>query len=148
MAIDILRAELAELERIGKVSDPKDRPPCDPFSSQSPYPVDSSLFFEAVEVADALIEGTDQGEEVWDFGKSDCTADEGVSCECPRCEKERAESMASALASYVPKQTSGQQVSDCCGAGDRDTGDNDSSYADFGLCPVCKDHCEYVDEEE
>lgn len=75
-----------------------------------------------------------------------CVADIDSPCGCKDCKKYEAESMASARASYVPK--GGQQVSDCCGASDRDTGDNDSSYADFGLCPVCKDHCTYVDEEE
>lgn len=33
-------------------------------------------------------------------------------------------------------------VSDCCGAEPRGNGDNDSK--DYGICPDCGDHCEYV----
>lgn len=83
-----------------------------------------------------------------DYENPFCIADIDSPCNCKDCKRYEAESMASALASYVPKKTGGQQVSDCCGAADRDTGDCDSSYADFGLCSQCKDHCEYVDEEE
>jgi len=37
-------------------------------------------------------------------------------------------------------------VSSCCGAEPRGNGDCDSS--DFGICPDCKDHCEYGAECE
>lgn len=40
-------------------------------------------------------------------------------------------------------------VSDCCGAADRDAGDGDGpSYEDIGFCPECRDHCEFVEEED
>lgn len=32
-------------------------------------------------------------------------------------------------------------ISDCCGAEPRGNGDYDSS--DFGICPECKEHCQY-----
>ena len=35
------------------------------------------------------------------------------------------------------------KYSSCCGAEPRSWGDNDT--ADFGICPECRDHCEYVD---
>jgi hypothetical protein len=41
-----------------------------------------------------------------------------------------------------------EKVSSCCGEPDRDTGDCDVSYGDFGLCSGCKEHCEYVEEED
>jgi hypothetical protein len=64
--------ELEDIENLGTVSEPQDRPPCEPFSgSQQPYPVDPSLFKEAIEIADALIEGTPEGEVIWDFSKED-----------------------------------------------------------------------------
>ena len=37
-------------------------------------------------------------------------------------------------------------ISDCCGAANRGNGDND--YGEFGICPECKEHCEFIDEEE
>jgi hypothetical protein len=37
-------------------------------------------------------------------------------------------------------------VSNCCGALPRGDGDNDSE--DYGICPDCKEHCEYVKESE
>ena len=33
-------------------------------------------------------------------------------------------------------------VTDCCGVPAKGNSD------DYGLCPCCKDHCEYVDDEE
>lgn len=61
-------AELEEYRRLGEI---RDTPPLpadyDPFGSVDPFPVDRSLFKEAAEIADALIEGTPQGEVVWDF---------------------------------------------------------------------------------
>ena len=38
------------------------------------------------------------------------------------------------------------KVSDCCGAPPRSNGDCDTS--DYGICPDCGEHCEYVEEEE
>lgn len=64
-----LHAELEQLTKLGEVSDPKEVPPCEPFSSQSPFPIDPAICFEAVEIADALIEGTPIGEEIIDFSK-------------------------------------------------------------------------------
>ena len=62
------QAEIEEIRRLGEVSEPQDRPPVDPFSgSQEPFPLDPADFKEAVEIADALIEGTPQGEVIWDF---------------------------------------------------------------------------------
>lgn len=37
-------------------------------------------------------------------------------------------------------------VSNCCGSLPRGNGDNDSE--DYGICPDCKEHCEYVKESE
>jgi len=34
-------------------------------------------------------------------------------------------------------------VSDCCGVPPKGNGDCDTS--DFGICPECGEHCEYVD---
>jgi hypothetical protein len=33
-------------------------------------------------------------------------------------------------------------VSDCCGYPEI------GNSSDYGICPECKEHCEYVDEEE
>jgi hypothetical protein len=38
------------------------------------------------------------------------------------------------------------KVSDCCGASPRGNGDNDTE--DYGICPDCGEHCEYVDDGE
>lgn len=38
------------------------------------------------------------------------------------------------------------KVSNCCGAAPRSNGDCDTM--DLGICPQCKEHCEYVKEEE
>ena len=38
------------------------------------------------------------------------------------------------------------KVSNCCGAVPRSNGDCDSM--DLGICPECKEHCEYVEEGE
>ena len=47
----------------------------------------------------------------------------------------------------IPKNTNSDNtedilVSDCCGAEPIGNGDIDS--ADIGICPECKEHCEYV----
>jgi len=38
------------------------------------------------------------------------------------------------------------KVSDCCGAAPRSIRNGDCSTEDFGLCPECGDHCEYIEE--
>jgi hypothetical protein len=37
-------------------------------------------------------------------------------------------------------------VSNCCGASNRGNGDSD--YAEYGICPECKEHCEFVDDDD
>ena len=37
-------------------------------------------------------------------------------------------------------------ISNCCGAYPKSNGDNDSS--DYGICPECGEHCEFIDEED
>lgn len=37
-------------------------------------------------------------------------------------------------------------VSDCCSAPDKAIGD--ISFEDIGLCSECREHCEYVPEED
>jgi hypothetical protein len=59
----------------------------------------------------------------------DCTADLDSPCDCPACEKYERESMADALASYVPKKS----VDDEC--------DPDSPCDDPG-CVTCHLDCE------
>ena len=39
-----------------------------------------------------------------------------------------------------------EEVSDCCGAVPRGDGDNDTS--DYGICPDCGEHCDYVSRKE
>lgn len=36
-----------------------------------------------------------------------------------------------------------QKISDCCGATA-----TDPIMLDYGICPECKDHCEYINQEE
>jgi hypothetical protein len=38
--------ELEDIQNLGEVSEPQDRPPCEPFSGVDPYPVDPSSFYE------------------------------------------------------------------------------------------------------
>lgn len=38
------------------------------------------------------------------------------------------------------------KVSDCCGVPAYSNGDSDTE--DYGICPQCNEHCEYVDDEE
>lgn len=33
------------------------------------------------------------------------------------------------------------KISNCCGAGDL-------MYEDFGICPDCKEHCDFIEEDE
>lgn len=37
-------------------------------------------------------------------------------------------------------------VSNCCGSRPKSNGDTDTS--EYGICPDCGEHCEYVDEED
>lgn len=37
-------------------------------------------------------------------------------------------------------------VSNCCGASPKSNGDTDTM--EFGICPDCKEHCEYVYYDE
>lgn len=37
----------------------------------------------------------------------------------------------------------GQKISDCCGAAARDP-----IMLDYGICPDCKDHCEFIEEQD
>jgi len=39
------------------------------------------------------------------------------------------------------------KVSECCGAHDRSIR-GDASYEDYGICPDCGDHCDWVEEED
>ena len=98
MALDILRAELEELKRLGKVSDPKEVPPIDPFSgSPDPFRLDPTDFSTGVEVADALLESTPQdGSVLMDFAKAELThTDAEQPCEnsigCPSCNEATAD---------------------------------------------------------
>jgi transposase len=38
------------------------------------------------------------------------------------------------------------KVSDCCGVYPRGNGDNDTE--DYGICPDCGEHCEYIEEDD
>jgi hypothetical protein len=38
------------------------------------------------------------------------------------------------------------KVSDCCGAEVYSNGDSDTE--DIGVCPICHEHCEYIDLDE
>ena len=38
------------------------------------------------------------------------------------------------------------KVSDCCGASPISNGD--MSFEDIGICSECREHCEYVEEED
>lgn len=38
------------------------------------------------------------------------------------------------------------RISNCCGAPAMSNGDCD--FEDFGICSDCKEHCEYIEEEE
>lgn len=39
-------------------------------------------------------------------------------------------------------------VSNCCGAENRMMADFGSDYKEAEICPRCKEHCEFVDEDE
>jgi hypothetical protein len=36
--------------------------------------------------------------------------------------------------------------SNCCGAANKSNGDSD--YAEYGICPSCKEHCEFIEDSE
>lgn len=36
-------------------------------------------------------------------------------------------------------------ISDCCGAEPRGS---DIPWTDIGICPDCRDHCEYIEEDD
>lgn len=38
------------------------------------------------------------------------------------------------------------KISNCCGASNRSNGDSD--FEDIGICPECKEHCEFEEETE
>ena len=39
-------------------------------------------------------------------------------------------------------------VSECCGAKSGSTHEDGPSWADIGVCPECREHCEFVDTTE
>ena len=49
------------------------------------------------------------------------------------------------LNSFLP-QPEDRYVSNCCGAEPVGNGDNDTM--DYGICPDCGEHCEYIKESE
>jgi hypothetical protein len=36
------------------------------------------------------------------------------------------------------------KVSECCGAA---ISDGDGSSEDYGICPICGEHCEYIEDD-
>ena len=40
------------------------------------------------------------------------------------------------------------KYSDCCEAEDRAVDGSEADYSDIGICPECKDHCEFEEIEE
>lgn len=41
-----------------------------------------------------------------------------------------------------------EPVSDCCGAPDEPVSLDGPSWGDLGICPQCREHCDFVEEEE
>ena len=41
-----------------------------------------------------------------------------------------------------------EKISNCCGAEDRMVGYDGPSFSDMDICPECKDHCEFIEEED
>lgn len=39
-------------------------------------------------------------------------------------------------------------VSSCCGAPPKMLRNGDNDTEDIGICPMCGDHCDYIDEED
>ena len=40
------------------------------------------------------------------------------------------------------------KVSNCCGASDGPATQDGPHWSDIGICPECKEHCEFVKEDE
>jgi hypothetical protein len=40
------------------------------------------------------------------------------------------------------------KVSNCCGAPNRSVGEDGPDWEDTGICPECRDHCIFEEEEE
>lgn len=73
----------------------------------------------------------------------DWTGDGWRNCGSPQGE---GKTIPEAIDEFLEKIEEDQpSVSDCCGSAPRGNGDNDSK--DYGICPDCGDHCEYVPEE-
>jgi hypothetical protein len=53
-----------------------------------------------------------------------------------------------ALPIYVPSDSSGEKVSSCCSVPDRPMGEDGPSFEDVGLCPNCREHCEFEVEDD
>ena len=46
------------------------------------------------------------------------------------------------MKNYMQQQVKiNNMISNCCGA-------SDMRYEDYGICPDCKEHCEFVNEDE
>ena len=39
-------------------------------------------------------------------------------------------------------------ISNCCSEPDRDLGEDGPSYLDIETCPMCKEFCEFIEEDE
>jgi len=39
-------------------------------------------------------------------------------------------------------------ISNCCGTKDRMVSEDGPNYSDTGICPSCKEHCEFINEDE
>jgi len=39
-------------------------------------------------------------------------------------------------------------ISECCSAPDGSTSIDGPTWSDLGICPECRDHCEFVEIEE
>ena len=40
-----------------------------------------------------------------------------------------------------------ETYSDCCGAADGAVSEDGPSWSDIGFCPTCREHCEFITEE-
>ena len=38
--------------------------------------------------------------------------------------------------------------SNCCGVEDRSVSEDGPEWSDIGLCPECREHCEFVEEND
>ena len=48
----------------------------------------------------------------------------------------------------VWSQRAPRNISECCGAPDGSTTEDGPSWSDIGICPECKDHCEFIEPKE